>query len=66
MKKKKTLIGTKPLFYKLDQIEGHDIINTPYEFEFAKHLFKIQDSFFIFYFYDVLNFSTMEKLKIYI
>ena len=39
MKKKKTLIGTKPLFYKLDQIEGHDI-NTPYEFEFAKHLFK--------------------------
>ena len=32
-------LGTKPLFYKLDQIEGHDI-NTPYEFEFAKHLFK--------------------------
>ena len=39
MRKKKTLIGTKPLFYKLDQIEGHDI-NTPYEFEFAKYLFR--------------------------
>lgn len=39
MEKKKTLIGNKPLFYKLDQIEGHDI-NTAYEFEFAKYLFK--------------------------
>jgi len=39
MSRKKTLIGNKPYFYKLDQIEGHDI-NTPYEFEFAKYLFK--------------------------
>ena len=39
MKKKKTLIGSKPFFYKLDQVEGHDI-NTEYEFEFAKYLFK--------------------------
>ena len=30
---------TKPFFYKLNQIEGHDI-NTEYEFEFAKYLFK--------------------------
>ena len=36
---KKTLIGKKPFFYKLNQIEGHDI-NTPYEFEVAKYLFK--------------------------
>ena len=40
MRRKKTLIGSKPFFYKLDQIEGHDI-NTKYEFEFAKYLFKI-------------------------
>ena len=39
MKTKKTLIGNKPFFYKLNQIEGHDI-NTKYEFEFAKYLFK--------------------------
>ncbi len=39
MKSKKTLIGKKPFFYKLNQIEGHDI-NTPYEFEVAKYLFK--------------------------
>ena len=39
MKKQKTLIGRKPLFYKLDQIAGHDI-NTNYEFEFAQYLFK--------------------------
>mgnify|MGYP001460537140 CR=1 FL=1 len=36
---KKTLIGNRPFFYKLNQIEGHDI-NTKYEFEFAKYLFK--------------------------
>ena len=39
MKEKKTIIGSKPFFYKLDQIEGHDI-NTENEFEFAKYLFK--------------------------
>lgn len=39
MKKKKTIIGTKPFFFKLEQVEGHDI-NTEYEFEFAKYLFK--------------------------
>ena len=39
MKRKKHLLVQNLLFYKLDQIEGHDI-NTPYEFEFAKHLFK--------------------------
>tara|TARA_A100001015_G_scaffold293058_1_gene369178 strand:+ start:3395 stop:4051 length:657 start_codon:yes stop_codon:yes gene_type:complete len=39
MKTKKTLIGNRPFFYKLNQIEGHDI-NTKYEFEFAKYLFK--------------------------
>ena len=39
MKEKKTIIGSKPFFYKLDQIEAHDI-NTENEFEFAKYLFK--------------------------
>ena len=39
MEKKKTLIGNRPLFFKLDQVEGHDI-NTEYEFEFAKYLFR--------------------------
>ena len=39
MFKKKSLIGNKPLFYKLDDIEGFDI-NTCYEFEFAEYLFK--------------------------
>ena len=39
MYKTKTLIGKKPFFYKLDQIEGYDI-NTPLEFSFAEHLFK--------------------------
>tara|TARA_A100001011_G_scaffold377911_1_gene442090 strand:+ start:613 stop:1269 length:657 start_codon:yes stop_codon:yes gene_type:complete len=39
MKRKKTLIGNRPLFFKLDQVEGHDI-NTEYEFEFAKYLFR--------------------------
>tara|TARA_Y100000590_G_scaffold67397_1_gene73212 strand:+ start:441 stop:1115 length:675 start_codon:yes stop_codon:yes gene_type:complete len=36
---KKSLIGNKPLFYKLDDIEGFDI-NTNYEFEFAEYLFN--------------------------
>ena len=39
MFKKKSLVGHKPLFYKLDDIEGFDI-NTNYEFEFAEYLFK--------------------------
>ena len=43
MKEKKTIIGSKPFFYKLDQIEAHDI-NTEYEFEFAKYLFKNSNS----------------------
>ena len=39
MFKTKTLIGKKPFFYKLDEVEGYDI-NTPLEFQFAEHLFK--------------------------
>ena len=39
MQKTKTLIGKKPYFFKLNQIEGYDI-NTPLEFSFAEHLFK--------------------------
>ena len=39
MLKRKSLIGNKPLFYKLDDIEGFDI-NSNYEFEFAEYLFK--------------------------
>lgn len=39
MKNNKTVIGNKPFFYKLDQLEGHDI-NTEYEFKFAEYLFK--------------------------
>ena len=39
MKKNKTIIGNKPFFYNLDQIEGHDV-NTEYEFKFAEYLFK--------------------------
>ena len=39
MFKTKTLIGKKPYFYKLDEVEGYDI-NTPLEFNFAEHLFK--------------------------
>tara|TARA_B100000780_G_C20879115_1_gene349713 strand:- start:10 stop:666 length:657 start_codon:yes stop_codon:yes gene_type:complete len=35
----KTLVGEKPYFYKLDEVEGYDI-NTPLEFQFAEHLFK--------------------------
>ena len=36
---RKTLVGKKPFFYKLDHIEGYDI-NTNIEFEFAEYLFK--------------------------
>ena len=39
MFKMKSLIGNKPLFHKLDDIEGFDI-NSNYEFEFAEYLFK--------------------------
>ena len=39
MKNNRTIIGNKPFFYKLDQVEGHDI-NTEYEFQFAEYLFK--------------------------
>ena len=39
MHKTKTLIGKKPYFYKLNQVEGYDI-NTPLEFSFAEHLFN--------------------------
>ena len=39
MYKTKTLIGKKPYFYKLNQVEGYDI-NTPLEFSFAEHLFN--------------------------
>ena len=39
MKKNKTVFGNKPFFYKLDLIESHDI-NTTYDFELAKFLFK--------------------------
>jgi CMP-N,N'-diacetyllegionaminic acid synthase len=39
MFKKKSLIGYKPLFYKLDEIEGLDI-DTIIDFEFAEYLHK--------------------------
>ena len=39
MYKTKTLIGKRPYFFKLNQIEGYDI-NTPLEFSFAEHLFN--------------------------
>ena len=39
MYKTKTLVGKKPYFFKLNQIEGYDI-NTPLEFSFAEHLFN--------------------------
>ena len=39
MAKKKSLVGDKPYFYKLDSIEGYDI-NTEFEFEYAEYLFK--------------------------
>ncbi len=39
MYKKKSLVGDKPYFIKLNAVEGFDI-NTPLEFQFAEHLFK--------------------------
>ena len=39
MFKKKSVIGNRPLFYKLDDIEGIDI-DTNYHFEFAEYLFN--------------------------
>ena len=39
MYKKKSLVGNKPYFIKLNAVEGFDI-NTPLEFKFAEHLFK--------------------------
>ncbi len=39
MYKKKSLVGNKPYFIKLNTVEGFDI-NTPLEFKFAEHLFK--------------------------
>ncbi len=39
MLKKKSLIGNKPKFFKLDEIEGLDI-DTQHDFEFAEHLHK--------------------------
>lgn len=39
MYKKKSLVGNKPYFIKLNAVEGFDI-NTPLEFKFAEYLFK--------------------------
>ena len=39
MKNKKTLIGKKPFFYLLNDIEGFDI-DTPLDFKIAEFLFK--------------------------
>ena len=39
MYKKKSLVGNKPYFIKLNNIEGFDI-NTPLEFKFAEYMFK--------------------------
>ena len=39
MSKKKSLVGYKPLFYKISDIEGYDI-NTELEFKFAEFLFR--------------------------
>ncbi|MDC0052031.1 cytidylyltransferase [bacterium] len=39
MHKKKSLIGNKPIFHLLDDVESVDI-NTKLEFEFAEYLFK--------------------------
>tara|TARA_Y100001970_G_C14258729_1_gene877735 strand:- start:12399 stop:13085 length:687 start_codon:yes stop_codon:yes gene_type:complete len=46
MFKKKSLVGNKPFFYKLDQFEGFDI-NTPVDFDFASKSFeKLQKKYF--------------------
>ncbi len=39
MLKKKSVVGSKPKFFKLDEIEGFDI-DTQHDFEFAEHLHK--------------------------
>ena len=39
MHERKSLVGDKPFFYKLDPLEGYDI-NTNFDFEFAEFLFK--------------------------
>ncbi len=39
MRKKKSLIGDNPFFYKINEIESFDI-NTVNDFEFAEYLFK--------------------------
>ena len=39
MSKKKSLVGNKPLFFKINEIEGYDI-NTNLNFKFAEFLFK--------------------------
>ena len=39
MAKKKSLVGNKPLFFKINEIEGFDI-NTDLEFKFADFLFR--------------------------
>ena len=42
MQNKKTLIGAKPFFYLLSDIEGYDI-NTPLDFKIAEFLFNFSD-----------------------
>ena len=42
MSLRKSLIGKKPLLYKLSEIEGLDI-NSEYEFSFAEFLYKKQN-----------------------
>ena len=39
MIKNKSLVGSNPFFYKLDEIEGYDI-NHPHEFDYAEYLFN--------------------------
>ena len=39
MHKKKSLVGDKPYFIKLDPVEGFDV-NTPLEFQYAEYLYK--------------------------
>ena len=39
MKFRKSLLGKKPLFYLLDEVEGFDI-DTNYQFEYAQFLHK--------------------------
>ena len=39
MYKKKSVVGNKPFFYNLDQLEGFDI-NTPIDFDYANKTFQ--------------------------